>query len=42
MGDLLVTGIGTMICYIVLIIDKFNNFKLCHWLNNKIDQENDS
>ena len=42
MGDLLVTGIGTLIFYIVLTIDKFNNFKLCHWLNDKIDRENNS
>lgn len=40
--DLIVTGFGIIVFYILLVIDKFNNFKLCHWLNNKIDKESNS
>ena len=39
MMDLIVTMLGTFIFYFVLLIDKFNNFYLCHMLMGKIDKE---
>jgi hypothetical protein len=40
MLDLVVTMIGTCLLYIVLLIDKFNNFKLINTIKRKIDNEN--
>ena len=42
MVDLIVTMGGTLLFYFVLLIDKFNNFSLTHWISNKIDQERTS
>lgn len=42
MIDLIVTMGGTLLFYFVLLIDKFNNFSLTHWISNKIDQERTS
>ena len=42
MIDLVVTMVGTLLFYFVLLIDKFNNFSLTHWISQKIDQERTS
>ena len=39
MVDLLVTMLGNLLFYLVLLIDKFNNFSLCHLLIEKLDKE---
>ena len=39
MMDLVVTMIGNLIFYFVILIDKFNNFPLSNYLKAKIDKE---
>ena len=39
MVDLLVTGVGTFLFYLTLLLDKLNGFSLCHKLQEKIKDE---
>ena len=39
MMDLIVTMLGTLIFYFVLLIDKFNNFSITSWISEKIDED---
>ena len=41
MVDLIVTMVGTLLFYLVLIIDKVNNFPLSNYIKEKIDKESE-